>query len=251
MPPKKKGKGKKDHGKSHKTEPEAPVVPIIRPNVYEIVERRLKREKNARTAAWLLYPDTTTYVKDLKLEDPVDKKKKGKGKETPTPSASPNLDTAMPGALPTFANLMGASGPMSAAPGDVKAKKQAMFNFNAFQLRELELKPEEEAWVEGEHLGDTDAEEDDRSLRQYITDNDELKKLRNLYVPIARRKRTSLLTGDAQAKGQANTTASKTGGLPAPKLSPQNGISDVTSTTLTTKRLSATSASTGLLNRIT
>lgn len=187
-------------------------------------------------------------MKDLKLEDPADKKKKGKGQGTPTPTPSPDLSSPGGAPLPTFANLIGASGAMTPAPGDTKAKKQAMFNFNAFQLRELELKPDEEAWVEGEHMGDSDAE-DDRSLRQYITDNDELKRLKNLYVPVARRKKASLVTGDGPGGGQVNLTASKTGGLPGSRLNTPAGLSEAPSGTLKAKRLSATSASTALLNR--
>ena len=137
MSSKKKGKSKGGYKKDPKR-PETPSPVIIRPNVYEIVQRRLQRERAARTAAWLLYPDAPAYVKDLELDDPVDKKKKGARVPmvTPPPVTTGVSTLVLPGGLnPTLeATMVGMAGMTEAEAA--KAKTALIFSFN---MKEFEV----------------------------------------------------------------------------------------------------------------
>lgn len=169
MAKKKGGKSREKKNKKGKVAaPEEPEVPIVRPNAFEIIKRKLQREKDARTAAWILYPDSPTYIKELGLDDPP--VKKGKKAGTPVPKST-SIQRVTSEIRSRVASPVG--------DGDEAAKRKViLFNLN---MKEYDVKPEEESYVEGEHFGNTD-NEDENSVQKYVTTIGELRNYRELYV---------------------------------------------------------------------
>ncbi|XP_055341628.1 uncharacterized protein LOC129590433 [Paramacrobiotus metropolitanus] len=167
-----KGKAK---AKSPKPDaPEIPDIPIGRPNAFELIRRKLKREKSARTASWLLFPDVPTCTKELGLDEPKAKGKKG-GTSAPVEKAPPPRSVA---------SEMRSRVLTPVSDSDEAKRKVVLFNLN---MKEYDVKPEEEAWVEGEHLGDTDPESEG-SVKKYVTDIRQLARFREMYEAPGKRR---------------------------------------------------------------